>query len=151
MLIGELARLAGCEVETIRFYEHEGLLTAPQRTASGYRRYQSEQLGELNFILHCRSLDMSLADIKKLVYFRADPALACADINQLIDRQINKVHQQLETLTLLEQQLLALRHRCMQGSDVAHCGIFQTLLQASRGEPCVCHQAENSVQKTKNR
>jgi Cd(II)/Pb(II)-responsive transcriptional regulator len=142
MLIGELAKIAGCEVETIRYYEREHLLSAPQRSASGYRHYQAVHVGELNFILHCRSLGISLAEIRQLANFRADPSLACADINQLIDRHIGTVSQQLESLHLLEQQLLNLRQRCQQVSDAAHCGILQTLVQAADGAPCICHHPD---------
>ena len=139
MLIGELAKLAGCEVETIRYYEREQLLSKPERSNAGYRHYQGEHLGELNFILHCRSLGISLAEIRQLASFKADQSLACEEINQLIDRHIGKVQQQVESLRLLEQQLQMLRQRCQQGIDAAHCGILQTLVQASQGEPCVCH------------
>lgn len=139
MLIGELARQAGCEVETIRYYEREKLLSAPARSASGYRQYSGAHLGELNFILHCRSLGISLAEIRLLARFRADPSLACEDINRLIDRHIGSVHQQLESLRLLEHQLQTLRERCQHGSDAAHCGILQTLVQAAEGAPCPCH------------
>ena len=63
MQIGELARKAECEVETIRYYEREGLLPAPARSQSGYRQYDVTMLGELQFIRHCRSLGISLAEI----------------------------------------------------------------------------------------
>lgn len=139
MQIGELAKMAGCEVETIRYYEKEKLLSAPERSAAGYRLYRGEHLGELNFILHCRSLGISLAEIRQLAAFRADPSLACAEINQLIDLHIDNVHQQIESLSLLQQQLLALRQRCLHASDAAHCGILQTLVQAAEGEHCACH------------
>ncbi|WP_036665927.1 Cd(II)/Pb(II)-responsive transcriptional regulator [Paludibacterium yongneupense] len=139
MLIGQLARQAGCEVETIRYYEHEGLLSAPERTAAGYRSYRSEHLGELNFILHCRSLDMSLAEVRILAGFRSDPQQDCAGINDLIDRHLETVHQQVESLQLLEQQLLALRERCPASRDAAHCGILRTLVDAAQGEACACH------------
>jgi Cd(II)/Pb(II)-responsive transcriptional regulator len=139
MLIGQLARLAGCEVETIRYYEREGLLSAPERTAAGYRSYRSEHLGELNFILHCRSLDISLAEVRTLAEFRADPQRDCAGINTLIDRHLDTVHQQLESLQLLEQQLLALRERCPASRDAGHCGILRSLVDAAQGEACACH------------
>lgn len=139
MLIGELARQTECDIETIRYYEREGLLTPPPRTTSGYRRYSAIQLGELNFILHCRSLGMSLADIRRLGSFKQESGRDCGDINNLIDTQIQKVHRQLETLHLLEQQLLALRDKCHEHHAAAECGIFQTLVQASQGEPCACH------------
>lgn len=139
MLIGELARQAGCEVETIRYYEREKLLSAPERSPAGYRQYSHEHLGELNFILHCRSLGISLAEIRLLAEFRADPSLACQEINHLIDRHIGSVHQQLEALRQLEVQLQALRKRCAHGSDAAHCGILQTLVGAAEGAACPCH------------
>ncbi|OWY39737.1 MerR family transcriptional regulator [Xenophilus sp. AP218F] len=139
MLIGELARQTGCEVETIRYYEREGLLSSPQRSASGYRRYTAEQLGELNFILHCRSLGMSLADIRTLSAFKSDRTQACDEVNHLIDQQIGKVHQQVEALRLLEQQLLSLRDKCHDRHTIADCGIVQTLEEAAEGAPCACH------------
>lgn len=139
MLIGELARETACDSETIRFYEKEGLISAPARSSSGYRRYQQEHVGQLNFVLHCRSLGMSLAEIRTLSAFRRDPSLACAEINTLIDGHIEQVHQQIETLKRLEHQLQALRQRCQEGTDAAHCGILQTLVQAAAGEGCVCH------------
>lgn len=139
MLIGELAKRAGCEVETIRYYEREKLFPAPPRSAAGYRHYANEHLAELNFIRHCRSLGISLAEIRKLANFRRDPSLACDEINQLIDQHIISVTQQIESLRLLEQQLHLLRERCEHESDAGHCGILQTLVQAAEGDGCACH------------
>lgn len=140
MQIGQLAKQTGCEVETIRYYEREGLLPAPARTAAGYRRYDAGHAEQLNFIRHCRSLDISLADIRQLVDYHQHPAPEpCDQVNALIDQQISRVHQQIETLQRLEQQLLALRGRCNSPHSVADCGILKTLEDASSGEGCVCH------------
>jgi len=57
MKIGELARSAGVDVQTVRYYEREGLLDAPSRTPSGYRAYGSQHQERLSFVRHCRSLD----------------------------------------------------------------------------------------------
>ena len=70
MRIGELSRHSGCDVETIRYYEREGLLDAPQREDNGYRRYGDGHLVQLNFVRHCRSLGMSLADVRRLRDFQ---------------------------------------------------------------------------------
>jgi DNA-binding transcriptional MerR regulator len=59
--MGELSKAAGCNVETVRYYERIGLLPAPDRTQSGYRSYSEEHLERLQFIRHCRALQMSLA------------------------------------------------------------------------------------------
>src|ERR1051326_9573296 len=66
MTIGELARATGCGIETIRYYEHEGLLPRPGRTSGNFRRYGQEHAELLSFIRHCRSLDMALNEIRIL-------------------------------------------------------------------------------------
>lgn len=139
MRIGELAQRAGCDVETVRFYEREGLLAEPAREANGYRRYHEAHLVQLNFIRHCRSLEMGLPDVRTLLNFQAQPELACDEINQLLDHQIARIHQQLEALQRLEQQLLALRDSCHATQSARECGILRNLEQAAEGAPCECH------------
>jgi Cd(II)/Pb(II)-responsive transcriptional regulator len=139
MLIGELAKQTGCEVETIRYYEKEGLLGKPARSVSGYRRYIGEHVGQLNFVLHCRSLGIPLAEIRTLQNFQAHPDLACAEINALLDQQIARVRQQIEAMQLLEIQLLALRDRCHDNLPASECGILKNLVSAAEGDGCVCH------------
>lgn len=139
MRIGELAKRSDCEVETVRFYEREGLLDAPQREANGYRSYTDGHLVQLNFIRHCRSLGMGLPDVRTLRSFQAKPELACAEINQLIDGQIARIHQQVESLRLLEQQLHTLRDTCHANKKTSECGILRNLAQAAEGEGCSCH------------
>ena len=65
MRIGELAKKAGCPVQTIRFYEKAGLMRAPRRTSANYREYGPEHAERLAFITRCRSLDMSLPEIRR--------------------------------------------------------------------------------------
>ncbi len=139
MRIGELAQRSGCDVETVRFYEREGLLDTPAREANGYRRYGERHLVQLHFVRHCRSLGMGLPDIRTLRAFQAHPELACDDINAMIDRQIGRIHQQVETLRTLEGQLHALRDTCDQHRKTGECGILRNLEQAAEGEACSCH------------
>ena len=139
MRTGELARLSDCDVETIRFYEREGLLAAPAREANGYRSYTEAHLVQLNFIRHCRSLGIGLPEVRILRSFQARPELACEEINQLIDQQIGRIHQQVETLRLLERQLHALRDTCRATQRASECGILRNLAQAAEGEGCSCH------------
>ena len=139
MRIGELAKQSGCDVETIRFYEREGLHAAPAREANGYRSYTEAHLVQLNFIRHCRSLGIGLPDVRILRSFQARPELACEEINQLIDQQIGRIHQQVETLRLLERQLHALRDTCRATQRASECGILRNLAQAAEGEGCSCH------------
>lgn len=131
MLIGELARLAGCDAGTIRYYEREGLLSAPHRAASGYRNYGEAHLAQLNFVRHCRSLGMTLAEIKVLQGFQANPQAPCVEINELIDRQIARIQQQIEMLHTLGKQLAVLRTCCDTNLPAGECGILKALASAA--------------------
>ncbi|MBI5484320.1 MAG: Cd(II)/Pb(II)-responsive transcriptional regulator [Deltaproteobacteria bacterium] len=139
MKIGELAQRSGCKVETVRFYEREGLLEAPERDQNGYRNYTSVHLVQLNFIRHCRLLGMGLPDVRILRSLQTQPELACDEINFLIESQIEHVRQQVESLRLLEQQLHSLRNTCQANTNVGECAILRNLEQAAGGANCSCH------------
>ncbi|MBF0612940.1 MAG: Cd(II)/Pb(II)-responsive transcriptional regulator [Magnetococcales bacterium] len=139
MKIGELARSAGCEVETIRYYEREGLLGEPARDGSGYRCYEGNHLEGLQFIRHCRSLDMKLSEIRQLLDFRRHPEWDCSGVNQLLDVQINRVEEQIKNLLTLKEQLIALRGECEHRQTARKCGILRSLNQAAQGQGCPCH------------
>lgn len=134
MKIGELGALAGVDVQTIRYYEREGLLPEPQRADNGYRAYGPEHLQRLAFVRHCRSLDMAVADIRRLLGLLDRPAADCGDVNHLVDLQLDRVRARLRSLRALERQLLALRSKCRVPDDAAHCGILGELVATARGE-----------------
>jgi len=139
MRIGELGKATGVDVETIRFYEKVGLLDAPERLTNGYRSYGKVHLERLSFIRHCRALDITLADITRLVAFMDHPSADCGDINNLIDQQISKVRARLASMQALENQLSTLRSRCDAQHSGLACGILHELVAAAHGEACACH------------
>ena len=138
MQIKELARATGVDVETIRYYEKQGLLPEPARRDNGYRDYASEHLERLSFIRHCRALDMPLADVNRLLGFVDAPLADCSDVNLLVDEQLARVRARLKSMRALEKQLLQLRARCT-GTHQGHCGILDELVSAAHGEACACH------------
>jgi Cd(II)/Pb(II)-responsive transcriptional regulator len=140
MRIGELGRAIGVDIETIRYYEKGGLLPPPARQANGYRAYGEPHLERLAFIRHCRALDMSLADVKRLLDFVARPAVDCGDVDRLIEGQLARVRARLKSLRALERQLAALRDQCETGNTAAECGILHELVAAAHGEAWACHQ-----------
>jgi DNA-binding transcriptional MerR regulator len=79
MQIKELARATGVDVETIRYYEKQGLMPAPARRDNGYRDYAAAHLERLSFIRHCRALDMPLGDVNRLLGFVDKPDANCGD------------------------------------------------------------------------
>ncbi|MBF0125550.1 MAG: Cd(II)/Pb(II)-responsive transcriptional regulator, partial [Magnetococcales bacterium] len=136
MRIGELAKQAGCDVETVRYYERDGLLAKPEREISGYRNYNTLHLADLQFVRHCRSLGMKLAEIKVLMNFRSSPDGDCAGVNALLDVQIVRVEEQMAAMSLLKEQLIALRNKCEHRRTNKECGIMQSLNYAVQVRKC---------------
>lgn len=139
MRIGELGQAAGVDVETVRFYEKSGLLPAPARSQNGYRAYGPMHLERLAFIRHCRALDISLNEVKRLLEFVEQPNADCGDIDRLIDTQLVKVRARLKSLKALEKQLASLKGRCGDSHTAGECGILHELVAAAHGEACACH------------
>lgn len=149
MQIGALSKATGVDIETIRYYEKLGLLPTPERAQNGYRSYTTSHLERLSFIRHCRALDISLADITRLLDFVAHPEADCGDINLLIDAQLRRIRARLDSMHALEQQLTALRAQCNEHHQARECGILHELVAAAHGEACACHPAgQVSVEKT---
>jgi Cd(II)/Pb(II)-responsive transcriptional regulator len=140
MRIGELAERAGCDVQTVRFYEREGLLEAPVRDTSGYRSYDERHAARLAFVRHCRSLDLPLHEVRQLLDFAAQPAQSCGQVNELLDGHIALVKQRLSALHALEKQLVALRRSC--DGDASHpCAILESFMTTASAHACACHAA----------
>jgi Cd(II)/Pb(II)-responsive transcriptional regulator len=127
MKIGELAQVAQTTVETVRYYEKEGLLPEPARTAGNFRMYGAEHVERLRFIRNCRALDMSHEEIHTLLDLADQPADDCGAINAVFDQHVAHVDERIRELTLLKQQLGALRERCVSEQAVDACGILQGL------------------------
>ncbi|MDE2000135.1 MAG: Cd(II)/Pb(II)-responsive transcriptional regulator [Burkholderiales bacterium] len=125
MKIGELARKSGASAKTIRFYEEQGLLGEAARTESNYREYASADLDRLQFVLQCRSLDLGLQEIKRLLSLRSTPDANCGEVDELLDEHIRKVQQQRKSLAKLEKALKSLRADCHPSQTVKGCGILR--------------------------
>lgn len=130
MKIGELASAAGCDVQTVRFYEREGLLEEPPRTASGYRSYDERHLTRLSFIRHLRGLDIPLPEARQLLEFAASPSESCGQVNDLLDGHIELVKNRIQALKALEKQLVALRRTC-DGNASHPCPILASFEDAA--------------------
>ncbi|MBU3069201.1 MAG: Cd(II)/Pb(II)-responsive transcriptional regulator [Candidatus Thiodiazotropha taylori] len=129
MKIGELAKSSGCSVQTIRYYEREGLISAPSRSEGNFRLYDSHTLEKLLFIKHCRSLDLALKEIKQLIQLQSSPESNCDEVNNMIDTQLNLVESRIEELKKLHLELSALRHRCERPNTIDQCGIIEGLAE----------------------
>jgi Cd(II)/Pb(II)-responsive transcriptional regulator len=134
MKIGELSSASGTPVETIRFYEREALLPAPQRTESNYRVYTQEHADRLGFIRQCRNLDMTLDEVRVLLRFRDAPKSDCGEVDTLLDEHIGHVAQRIRELHKLERELRALRAQCAAPHAAERCGILNGI-ELAAGHP----------------
>lgn len=129
--IGELAKRTRCEIVTIRFYEKEGLLPEPARSVGNFRLYGDTHVERLQFIRNCRSLDMTLEEIRTLLGLRDNPNQDCGEVNALLDGHIQLVEARVEALMQLKNHLTVLRERCSGPRQVEACGILQGLTDFS--------------------
>lgn len=127
MRIGELAQIGQCTVQTVRYYEKEGLLPAAARTSANYRTYGSAHVERLCFIRNCRALDMTHEEIRSLLDLMDQPASDCGGVNHLLDEHIAHVDARIAELAALKRQLTELRERCQSDQAVNACGILQGL------------------------
>lgn len=125
--ISQLATATGASTETIRYYEQEGLLPPPARSASNYRLYGDEHIKRLLFIRHCRSLDMALDEIRQLLSLRDAPDANCGGVNRLLDVHIEHVATRIQELQSLRSQLEQLRAQCGDTRPARQCGILLEL------------------------
>lgn len=125
--IGDLARHASVPVETIRYYEREELLPEPARTEGNYRQYVEAHRERLTFIRHCRSLDMTLDEIRQLLRLKDAPDDTCEEVNALLDAHMGHVSERIGELLGLKRQLQVLRRRCRSARKAKDCGILSGL------------------------
>jgi Cd(II)/Pb(II)-responsive transcriptional regulator len=142
--IGELAKRTDLLVETIRYYEQKGLLPDPPRSDGNYRLYSDTHLERLQFIRHCRSLDMTLEEIRNLLRFRDAPDQNCGEVNALLDEHIQHVGRRIKELKLLQKNLKGLRNLCRQEQATKDCGILQSLGSAVKKQLSSSDEHRNS-------
>lgn len=127
MKIGELAAATGTPIETIRFYEREGVLAPPERSEGNFRVYDGTHQSRLTFVRHCRALDMNLDEIRVLLKFRDGADGDCGEVNALLDEHIGHVQARIRALRSLDKDLRALRDLCKVAQAPSRCGILNGL------------------------
>ncbi|MDR2200235.1 MAG: MerR family transcriptional regulator [Deltaproteobacteria bacterium] len=125
--IGQMAERSGVRPVTIRYYEKAGLMERPPRLKNGYRSYQEKDLARLNFIRHCRRHNLSLDAIRKLARLKEAPDSSCVAVNDIIDREIEKLEELSASIGALKDHLTDLRRKCPGDGPVARCPILKDL------------------------
>jgi Hg(II)-responsive transcriptional regulator len=134
MTIGGVAKKAGIGVETIRFYERQGLISRPPKpTSGGFRNYPSETVERIRFIRQAQDLGFSLKEIEALLSLRTDPATDCAQVREQAQAKLEEVERKIARLTAMQSALQNLIKACPgTGAATISCSILEAL--ESRGE-----------------
>ena len=117
--IGEAARLSGLSVETIRSYERDDVVPAPERSITGFRTYTQQEIAILRFVRRCRDLGFSINEIKTLLTLSGNVNIVCSDVKAIGEAHLENVRAKIASLTKLETALTELMHSCRNGN--VHC------------------------------
>lgn len=131
---GEVARRAGVNVETLRFYEREGILAEPPRRASGYREYPPETVDLIRFIKRAQELGFSLHEAKELLSLRQAPKRANRKVSRLVQSKIDEIDHKVQDLQAMRQALDELLCACRENAAARSCPIIQSLSECPRCE-----------------
>jgi len=123
MTIGVLARSAGVNIETIRYYQRRGLIGTPRKPLGGVRRYDAGTLAQLRFIKRAQQLGFSLREIRELLALGEQ---SCSDTRRIAERRLTDIETRLSDLKNMRRLLTRLIRECAAGRAAA-CPIVQSL------------------------
>jgi MerR family transcriptional regulator, Zn(II)-responsive regulator of zntA len=110
--IGKAAKATGISVDTIRFYEKEGLLKHSIRTEGGFRLFGQREINALKFIRQAQALGFSLQEIRELMFLQSDEIESCEHVRELLEQKVASVRGKIEELRKLERNLDKALHQC---------------------------------------
>lgn len=128
-MIGEAARMTGCSVPTIRYYESVGLLAEANRTSGGHRSYRRQDIERLTLIRRCRDFGMAIEQVKALIAIRESPA-SCDNALDAVTEHRNQLNERITELKALDRALALIVARCQndcEGGLAACCTIYDDL------------------------
>ncbi len=137
--IGQVAKSAGCKVQTIRYYEQIGLLPAPIRSEGNQRLYTDHDIHRLSFIRHARALGFPLDAVRELISISNSPDHACDTADEIAAKQLTDVRARIERLQALEKELSRMLDHCT-GGKASDCLVLETLSDHSL---CVTEDHKN--------
>ncbi len=124
--IGQLAEQGQVNLQTIRYYEREGLLAKAPRLASGYRVFSSDAVRRVRFIKRAQELGFSLKEIKELLSIRIDPASDCSGVQKLAKAKVADIEQKIRTLQAMKKVLGKLATTCPGSGPLSACPILES-------------------------
>ncbi len=127
LTIGQLAKCAGVNLQTIRYYERRGLIPEPPRNESGYRQYSQKEVSRTLFIKGAQGLGFSLKEIEELLSLKMEPGTTCGDVKSRVEAKISDIEEKILALQQIKDALLSLTERCMGQGPVSQCPILEEM------------------------
>ena len=127
LTIGQLAKQAGVNIDTVRYYEKRGLLPPARRKESGYRQYLDDAVLHIRFIRHAKDLGFSLDEISELLSLKIDRTAKCGDIKKRAQRKIIEIEGKMQMLERMRVTLTRLTKTCDEGKRVSECPLLEAL------------------------
>jgi len=127
MRIGEVARQAGVNVQTLRYYERRGLLREPARRSSGYREYPPDTVRLIRFIKRAQELGFTLAEIEELLRLRSDQRKNCAEVRSAAIAKMEDIEGKIRSLQAMKRALGVLVRSCAGNGSIRECPILESL------------------------
>lgn len=124
---GKLAKRCEVNFETVRYYEQEGLIPKPSRSAANYRLYSEETVQRIRFIKSAQELGFTLGEIKELLSLRARPRAKCADVLERAEAKIQNIDEKIQTLKAMRRALVKLKSECQGAMPISACPILEAL------------------------
>jgi len=127
LTIGQLAKRANVNLETIRYYERRGLIPEPPRSESGYRMYSRDAVVRTEFIKRAQSLGFSLSEISGILALRMEPGTTCGDMQIRVEAKIEDIKQKIADLEQIREALSDLVSKCTGKGPIGECPILEAL------------------------
>ena len=125
--IGEAARQSGVSVQTLRYYEQQGLVVSPDRDVNGYRRYVPDVVRRIRFIKRAQDVGFTLRDIAELLSLKTDPGASCSDVRDRALGKLHEIEEKLEVLSQMRDVLITWTDACPSRGPVDACPILDAL------------------------
>ncbi|WP_298433547.1 MerR family DNA-binding protein [Geobacter sp.] len=127
MTIGQVAKRAEVNIETIRYYERQGLIPSPPRRESGYRQYSGGTVERVRFIKRAQELGFSLKEIAELLSLRVAPDISCSEVKRRAEAKITDIEEKIRTLQKMKEALARLASTCSGRGPTSECPILEAL------------------------
>jgi MerR family transcriptional regulator, copper efflux regulator len=125
LTIGEVAKQAGVHIETLRYYERQGLVARPPRSTSNYRLYVEDTVRRVRFIKSAQALGFSLKEIMELLSLRAAPKTRCGEIRERAEAKITDIEEKIASLQAMKTALSKLVAECSGDGPITDCPILE--------------------------